>query len=279
MKKIIFLSMLFLALMVFTSCLKTRSEVSEQDQEMTYGKKNAENQLESQTETASAMAVVDEKDELIRGLNGRVEVLENQLANVLAAKEAASAQEAQRMALMQEALTKMELQVNALEAERFNHKISADDSLKSSDDLEREAQKDLAEASKIEKIKTDKVGSEKIKSDKVKSNKANIDNTNTEKNADEAKTKKINQKLNSYEAAEHYLNEQDWKKAIINFQKYTEESPRGKHVADAKYKIGVCFQELGMKEEAMAFYEEVVANYGDTVAGKKSKTRLRSFKK
>lgn len=269
MKKFIFLSMLFLALMVFTSCLKTRSEVSEQDQEMIYGKKNAENQLESQTEAAGAMAVVDEKDELIRGLNGRVEVLENQLANVLAAKEAASAQDAQRMALMQEALTKMELQVNALEAERFNHKIAADDSLKSSDDLEKETQKDLAEASKIEKIKTDN----------VKSNKTNIENTNAEKNSDVAKAKKVNQKLNSYEAAEHYLNEQDWKKAIINFQKYTEESPRGKHVADAKYKIGVCFQELGMKEEAMAFYEEVVANYGDTVAGKKSKTRLRSFKK
>jgi TolA-binding protein len=169
------------------------------------------------------------------------------------------------------------------EAAAISHSINFN-GLKSSDDLgretlSREAQKDLAEASKVEKTKFEKVGTEKIKLDNVKSNKTNIENTNAEKISDVAKAKKVNQKLNSYEAAEHYLNEQDWKKAIINFQKYTEESPRGKHVADAKYKIGVCFQELGMKEEAMAFYEEVVANYGDTVAGKKSKTRLRSFKK
>lgn len=52
-----------------------------------------------------------------------------------------------------------------------------------------------------------------------------------------------------------------------------------KNVADAKYKIGVSFQELGMKEEAMAFYEEVVANYSKTEAGKSAKARLAKLKK
>lgn len=262
MKKNIFKFAYSLVFLIsLAGCLKTRSEVSEQDQNMIYGKKNAENQMESQSEAAAAVAVIDEKDELIRGLNGRVEVLESQLAAVLAEKEAAKAQDAQRMALMQEALTKMELQVNNLEAERLNNKDTVDNTFKSSDDLE--------------KLKSENNKPENTKPENTKPVKAVNEKVNIEKAPAESKTKK----LGSYETAEHYLNEQDWKKAIINFQKYTEESPRGKHVAEAKYKIGVCFQELGMKEEAMAFYEEVVANYADTAAGKKSKSRLRSFKK
>jgi TolA-binding protein len=34
-----------------------------------------------------------------------------------------------------------------------------------------------------------------------------------------------------------------------------------------------------MKEEAMAYFEEVAANYGATEAGKKSKARLAKLKK
>lgn len=262
MKKIILKFACSLVFLIsFTGCLKTRSEVSEQDQNMIYGKKNAENQIESQSEAAAVVTVVDEKDELIRGLNGRVEVLESQLAALLAEKEATKTQDAQRMALIQEALTKMELQVNNLEAERFNNKLTEDNAYKSSDDLE--------------KLKPENTKLENTKLENTKPVKTVNERSNSEKTPVESKTKK----LGSYEAAERYLSEQDWKKAIINFQKYTEESPRGKYVAEAKYKIGVCFQELGMKEEAVAFYEEVVANYADTAAGKKSKSRLRSFKK
>ncbi|MBY0451639.1 MAG: hypothetical protein K2P92_01305, partial [Bdellovibrionaceae bacterium] len=56
--------------------------------------------------------------------------------------------------------------------------------------------------------------------------------------------------------------------------KYTDEAPKSKLIPDAKYKIGVSFQELGMKDEAQAYYEEVVANFGATDAGKKAKQRL-----
>jgi TolA-binding protein len=90
---------------------------------------------------------------------------------------------------------------------------------------------------------------------------------------------KKGKKVSAYDAAQEFFVKSEWKKAILSFQKYTDESPKGKNVPDAKYKIGVCFQELGMKEEAMAFFEEVVANYAATEAGKKSKARLAKLKK
>lgn len=235
MKKVL---QLILISLILTSCLRTRSDISEQDQNYAYGKKNADNQTQAQTATAASQdsvvqnTVIDEKDELIRNLNGRVETLENQLAEMNKQKEEASAQEGQKMTLLQEALTKMEAQIAKLEAGQsalIATEGSKDNSLKSSDET--------SEADKGVK------------------------------------------KLNAYDAAQQYFVKQEWKKAILNFQKYTDESPKGKNVADSKYKIGVCFQELGMKEEAMAFYEEVVANYSKTEAGKKSKARLAKLKK
>ena len=72
--------------------------------------------------------------------------------------------------------------------------------------------------------------------------------------------------------------QKDWKKAILLFQKYRDENPRGKNFAEATYKIGVSFQELGMKDEAKTFYEEVIATYGKTESAKKAKTRLKGLK-
>lgn len=214
------------------ACLRTRSEVSEQNQNAVYGKKNAENQMDAQASSVPNLG--DEKDELIRNLNGRVEVLENQLSTLTKEKEILSSQDSQKIVLLQEALAKMEMQIQKLEKELPNDSI-VDNTLKSSDE--------------------------------------------TEAKSKQSGNNKQSGKLGSYEIAEQNFAKKEWKKAILNFQKYADESPRGKYVADAKFKIGVCFQELGMKEEAMAFYEEVVANYSKTAAGKKSKTRLASLKK
>lgn len=232
-KKVIQLSLLGL---LFTSCLKTRSEVSELDQNAVYGKKNAENQIESQLNAAAPAApVVDEKDELIRALNGRVEVLEKQISTMQEEKQNSNDQDSQKIALLQEALTKMETQLQNLENQIVENKKIAEAVLKSSDELDAEKQPSKT-------------------SDKTK-------------------------KLSTFDVAESHYKNNDWKKAIISYQKYTEDVPNGKYIAEAKYKIGLCFQELGMKDEAMAFYEEVVANYAKTEAGKKSKTRLAKLKK
>lgn len=225
MNKISYRIFVLSAAVLLTGCLKTRSEVSDTGQKAVYGKKNVENQMEAQAAVAQAPA--EEKDELIRNLNGRVEVLENQLTALVKEKESLTTQDSQKIVLLQEALAKMEAQLHKFETEA---------------------------APKPEE--------------------------ETPKSSDEAEGKTVvAKKLGTYESAEQYFAKQEWKKAILSFQKYTDEAPRGKNVPDAKYKIGVCFQELGMKEEAMAFYEEVVANHSKTTAGKKSKARLASLKK
>ena len=218
--KHIFLGALVLA--TLASCqMKTRAQLANETPENVYARKNTEIQLESQKP-----AVVDEKDELIRGLNGRVEVLENQLSTLAKEKETESAQREQKMTLLQEALTKMEAQIHELENKPAPVPEKKQEELASSDELAKKGKK-----------------------------------------------------VSPYDSAEENFAKKEWKKAILSFQKYADESPKGKNVADAKYKIGVCFQELGMKEEAMAFYEEVVANFAKTEAGKKSKARLAKLKK
>jgi TolA-binding protein len=240
MKKSKFLNFIPIVAMalVLSSCLKTRSDISEQDQTYAYSKKNADNQTAAQAQPSQLnqeapvqTAALDDKDELIRELNGRVETLENQLAALIKEKESATSQDSQKIVLLQEALTKMQGQIDKLEnPEPVAAVKPADKNLKSSDDVA-------------------------------------------------AAESKGTKKLNAYEAGQQNFTKQKWKKAILNFQKYTDESPKGKNVADSKYKIGICFQELGMKEEAMAFYEEVVANFGKTEAGKKSKLRLSQLTK
>lgn len=86
-------------------------------------------------------------------------------------------------------------------------------------------------------------------------------------------------KKSSYELGQGYFDQKDWKKAILNFQKYRDENPNGKKVPDATYKMGVSFQELGMKEEAKTFYDELVSKHPSTNEAKKAKVRLKSLNK
>jgi TolA-binding protein len=240
-----------LSLFFLSGCLVTRAELGGTEQENVYGAKSAENQLAAQQskaqealdQAAANAPAPDEKDELIRALNGRVEVLENQIQTITKDREEEKKQYDQRLTLLQEALTKLENELHPPAGEE--QKAAANGGMESSDDTAAKAK-----------------GDKTAKSEK------------TEKNS-----KKTEKKLSALEAGEEYFAKQDWKKAILSFHQYTDETPKGKHVPDAKYKIGLCFQKLGMKEEAMAYFEEVAANYGATDAGKKSKSILAKIKK
>lgn len=87
------------------------------------------------------------------------------------------------------------------------------------------------------------------------------------------------EKKDSWSNANDHFENKNWKKAILGYQEYREKNPKGKHVAEATYRMGVCFQELGLKDEAKTFYDEVVAKYGSSPEAKKAKTRLKSLKK
>ncbi len=262
MSKLIFL---FLCAALLTSCLKTRGDLSEQEQSRVYGKKNADNQVTSQLAPQSqlntkAVVAVDDKDDFIRGFNGRIESLENQITTLQKEKAAlANSADTQKMQLMQDALVKMEAQIQRLEAEAAAATVSSVTPSKS------QAQPPTPHSSDANA-------------------KNNAETTVSTKKPTPTKTEKKESPTTSasgtaYDTAQDFFGKKEWKKAILSYQKYVDESSKGKNVADAKYKIGVCFQELGMKEEAMAFYEEVIANYAKAEAGKKAKIRLAKLKK
>lgn len=82
-----------------------------------------------------------------------------------------------------------------------------------------------------------------------------------------------------YEVAQEFFTKKDWKQAILNYQKYRDENPKGAHFADSTYKIGVSFQELGMKDEAKTFYDEVVSKFPKSEEARRAKIRLKGLKK
>lgn len=86
-------------------------------------------------------------------------------------------------------------------------------------------------------------------------------------------------KKNDFDQAEMYFDAKEWRRAILSYQKYRDGNPKGKNLAEATYKIGVCFQELGLKDEAKTFYDEVVAKHPKSAEAKRAKTRLSSLNK
>lgn len=72
------------------------------------------------------------------------------------------------------------------------------------------------------------------------------------------------------------FDEKKWTEAISQYQAYREktENKKSKDYALVTYKIGVCFQELGLKAEAKTFYNSVVKNFEGTDAHKYATYRL-----
>jgi TolA-binding protein len=86
-------------------------------------------------------------------------------------------------------------------------------------------------------------------------------------------------KKNTFQGAEDLYKQGEWKKAIIQFQKYRDENPKGKHFSESTYKMALSFQELGMKDEAKAFLEEVITKSPNSAEAKKAKQKLKTLKK
>ncbi len=83
----------------------------------------------------------------------------------------------------------------------------------------------------------------------------------------------------AFQIGEESFERKDWKKAILNFNKFRDSNPKSKKFGEATYKIGVSFQELGMKEEAKTFFDEVVSKFPNSSDAKKARTRLKSIKR
>jgi TolA-binding protein len=84
---------------------------------------------------------------------------------------------------------------------------------------------------------------------------------------------------NPFESAESRFDAKKWKEAILDYEKYRKANPKGKHFATATLKIGQSFQELGLLDDASAFYEEVVAKFPKSKEAAKASSRLKKLKK
>lgn len=98
--------------------------------------------------------------------------------------------------------------------------------------------------------------------------------------ADRSKApEKFEEKKTPLQLADEHFKNKDWKKAIIQYQKYRDENPKGKKVAESTYLIAYSFNELGMKEEAKTFYEEVISKFPTSLEAKKAKAKIKTLKK
>jgi TolA-binding protein len=80
-----------------------------------------------------------------------------------------------------------------------------------------------------------------------------------------------------FSAAEELFKQKKWKEAILQYDEYKKKNPKGKAIPEAIYKTGVCFQELGMKDEAKVFYQEILAKFPKTEFANKAQIRLKSI--
>ena len=213
-----------------TGCLKTRNEVRDGEQRQVM-----QQQVTTLQKTnADAGSRFQEVEEMMRDLNGRVDVVENKIDksaagadNASKATQAHNADMNAKVNLLQEALTKMEGQLFQLTAE-------------------------------VQALKAEKAAAV----------------ATAQAQAAVKQTKK-----DTYEVAKEFFDKKDWKQAILNFQKYRDDNPKGGKLPDATYKIGVSFQELGMKDEAKTFYDEVQAKYPKSEEARRAKIRLKGLKK
>lgn len=90
-------------------------------------------------------------------------------------------------------------------------------------------------------------------------------------------TKKKSVQKTGWSKAETLFKSKQWKKAIVAYQEYRTKNPKGRFWADATYKIGVCFQELGLKLDAKSFYQEVVESQPKSRVARNAQNRLKQL--
>ncbi len=221
---------LLMSSVFLVGCLQTRSDLKTGEQRQVL-----QQQVGTLQKTnADTFNRITDLEEQLRFLNGRIEVLENKLSTSSGESEQLrrnsvemSQSQNQKIAIFQDALTKMEQNIVVLQAE-----LSSVRAQSLADSTRKETQKEL---------------------------------------------QKVSDK-DPFEAGESYFSKKDYKAAILEYEKYRNKSSKGKKVATATYKMGISFQELGMKDEAKTFYDEVISKYPKSDEARKAKSRLQKIK-
>ncbi|MCB0412040.1 MAG: tetratricopeptide repeat protein [Bdellovibrionales bacterium] len=85
-------------------------------------------------------------------------------------------------------------------------------------------------------------------------------------------------KTTDFDRGENLFEDKEWKEAILAYQSYRDKNPKGKNYAEATYKMGVCFQELSLKDEAKVFYNEVISKFPNSSESRRASYRLKNIK-
>jgi TolA-binding protein len=80
------------------------------------------------------------------------------------------------------------------------------------------------------------------------------------------------------EVADKLFSEGRWEVAAQEYQEFRKKNPKSDETSIVTYKIGVCFQELGLKNEAKTFFNSVIKSYPNSKASKFAKFRLDNLK-
>lgn len=73
---------------------------------------------------------------------------------------------------------------------------------------------------------------------------------------------------------ESYFKLKQYKKAIVDYSKFTDHFPKSNFSSKALLKIAESFEALQMKDDAKAFYQDLFDKYPKTVEGKLAKKKL-----
>ncbi len=78
-------------------------------------------------------------------------------------------------------------------------------------------------------------------------------------------------------AATKLFNDKKWEDAILAFEEYRKSNPKGKEYAEATLKIALCFQNMGLKDDAKVFFKEVVEKYPKSKEADTAKSKLKKL--
>jgi TolA-binding protein len=79
------------------------------------------------------------------------------------------------------------------------------------------------------------------------------------------------------EEANSHFEKKKWEDAILAYEEYRKKNPKGDGYSLATYRIGLSFQEMGLKSDAKAFYKEVVDKYPKSKEAGLAKTKLKKL--
>jgi tetratricopeptide (TPR) repeat protein len=78
------------------------------------------------------------------------------------------------------------------------------------------------------------------------------------------------------DATQHF-NDKKWEDAILAYEEYRKHNPKGAEYPEATLKIGMCFQNMSLKDDAKVFYKEVVEKFPKFKEAATAKSKLKKL--